>query len=59
VAQTFLSADSRDILVPSSGDVSRTGEWKVAGTRRLESPRYNAKTAANFQDCQERKKRAK
>jgi hypothetical protein len=36
VAQTFLSAGSRDIPVPCSN----TGDWKVPGTRRLESLRY-------------------
>jgi hypothetical protein len=42
VAQTFLSAGSRDFPVPCSG----TGDWKpnvglrVARTRRLESLRY-------------------
>jgi hypothetical protein len=36
VAQTFLSAGSRDIPVPRS----ETGGWKTAPTRRLESLRY-------------------
>ncbi len=38
VAQTFLSAGSRDFPVPCSR--SRTGDRKVASTRRLESLRY-------------------
>jgi len=40
VAQTFLSAGSRDFPVPYSR--SGTGDWKVARTRRLESLRHNA-----------------
>jgi NodT family efflux transporter outer membrane factor (OMF) lipoprotein len=38
VAQTFLSADSRDIPVPAS----RMGGWKAAQTSRLESLLYDA-----------------
>ena len=38
VAQTFLSAGSRDFPVPCFH--SGTGDWKVARTRRLESLRY-------------------
>jgi hypothetical protein len=39
VAQTFLSAGSRDIPVPCFQS-ARTGDWKVARTRRLESLRH-------------------
>jgi len=41
VAQTFLSAGSRDILVPCFWRQA-TGDWKVPRTRRLESLRYIA-----------------
>jgi len=38
VAQTFLSAGSRDFPVPCFH--AGIGDWKVARTRRLESLRY-------------------
>jgi len=41
VAQTFLPAGSRHIPVPHFY-LAKTGDWKAARTRRLESLRYVA-----------------
>ena len=40
VAQAFQPAGFGDFPVPSSEGACGTRNWKVPGTRRLESPRY-------------------
>ena len=45
VAQTFLSAGSRNFPVPSLCVAQETGDWKVPRTRRLESLRYDTTPA--------------
>src|SRR5437016_3560375 len=45
VAQTFLSAGSRNFPVPCFAQLLGTGDWKVPRTRRLESLRYDTTPA--------------